>query len=270
VPDVEDSPCSPRDRRNLVTVVLVAVLMLVGCKQQLVDAPNLYVYGDLDPFAEVPPEFQTNTVDLLYATDRRPEGSVPDDPQYGYERSMSLAFGSCVVELGEDVPWETLKVKRIILAAADISAEVLSQKFIAEELDDGFESITYYASKSDFAIGTAEWLFADKERVGTLRPDQISERERQRLSQQSNIAVVSSKVKHDFIGHGYFLSSQGGGHRVPAVRQGRRRRRLRRGEEHLGDDGLPRQVEGRLRAREDGVARGGAGHAGHGAADGGR
>ena len=45
---------------------------------------------------------------MLYATDRQP---LPRDDgilAYGYGRSFSLAVGSCVVEIGQDVAWDTL------------------------------------------------------------------------------------------------------------------------------------------------------------------
>ncbi|MGH8065500.1 MAG: hypothetical protein ACRERE_09710 [Candidatus Entotheonellia bacterium] len=70
--------------------------------------PNVYVHAQSNPFADVAPPLRTNTVDVLYATDRQP---VPRDDStlaYGYGRSPSLAFGSCVVEIGQDVSWDTL------------------------------------------------------------------------------------------------------------------------------------------------------------------
>lgn len=48
------------------------------------------------------------TVDVLYATDRRVEPQEDGTLASGYERSASLAFGSCLVEIGENLAWETL------------------------------------------------------------------------------------------------------------------------------------------------------------------
>jgi esterase/lipase superfamily enzyme len=70
--------------------------------------PNVYVQGQLNPFADVAPSLRTTTVAVLYATDRKP---VPQDDgtlAYGYGRSFSLAVGSCEVEMGQDVGWDTL------------------------------------------------------------------------------------------------------------------------------------------------------------------
>jgi esterase/lipase superfamily enzyme len=70
--------------------------------------PNIYLQAPANPFAEVAPPLRTNTVDVLYATDRRATRQDDGTLAYGSERSAALAFGSCLVEIGEHVPWETL------------------------------------------------------------------------------------------------------------------------------------------------------------------
>jgi esterase/lipase superfamily enzyme len=70
--------------------------------------PNVYVQAPSTPFADVAPPLRTNTVDVLYATDRQ---LIPQDDgtlAYGSGRSFSLAVGSSVVEIGQDVAWDTL------------------------------------------------------------------------------------------------------------------------------------------------------------------
>ena len=88
--------------------MLLAVGLLAGCPgPHLMPTPNVYVQTQA-PFADVAPPLRTNTVDVLYATDRQP---VPRDDgtlAYGYGRSFSMAVGSCVVEIGQDVAWDTL------------------------------------------------------------------------------------------------------------------------------------------------------------------
>ena len=90
-------------------LLLLAVGLLAGCPgPHLMPTPNVYVQTQSHPFADVAPSLRTNTVDVLYATDRKP---VPRDDgtlAYGYGRSFSLAVGSCVVEIGQDVAWDTL------------------------------------------------------------------------------------------------------------------------------------------------------------------
>jgi esterase/lipase superfamily enzyme len=70
--------------------------------------PNIYAYGYRDPFPDVPPEFQNNKVDVLYLTDRKPEGGTAEHPTYGYERSRSMSFGVAEVRFGKDISWDQL------------------------------------------------------------------------------------------------------------------------------------------------------------------
>ena len=94
----------PFARRSL--GFLTILVILVGCQRELIPTPNLYLDPELAPFAKVPPELATNTVDLLYVTDRlrRDVANV----SYGYNRSRSMAFGSLVVQLGNDLSWDDL------------------------------------------------------------------------------------------------------------------------------------------------------------------
>lgn len=89
--------------------LLLVVGLLVGCPgPHLMPTPNMYVQAQAYPFADIAPSLRTNTVDVLYATDRQP---VPQDDGtlvYGSGRSFSLAVGSCVVEMGQNVAWDTL------------------------------------------------------------------------------------------------------------------------------------------------------------------
>ena len=68
-------------------------------------APNIYTGASSYPEAEVPAALKTNKVDLLYVTDRR--AAVDDSGAliYGSDRSDSVAFGSVVVELGDEIGW---------------------------------------------------------------------------------------------------------------------------------------------------------------------
>ncbi len=90
------SPTMPFARRYALTgTALALVVMLTGCQRELIPTPNLYLDPELAPFAAVPPQLATNTVDLLYVTDRLPrEGGDEDSVSYGYGRSFSTAFGS--------------------------------------------------------------------------------------------------------------------------------------------------------------------------------
>ena len=96
-------------RTGALGLLLLAVGLLAGCPgPHLMPTPNVYVQTQAHPFADVAPPLRTNTVDVLYATDRQP---VPRDDgtlAYGSGRSFALAVGSCVVAIGQDVAWDTL------------------------------------------------------------------------------------------------------------------------------------------------------------------
>jgi esterase/lipase superfamily enzyme len=374
------------------TLLLVVLCLLAGCKQrELIETPNLYLEPDLYPFADVPSPLQTNTVDILYATDRKREGDEDDPVQYGYRRSYSVACGSLVVEIGQDVTWDELveasrtkkrkvslplkivsieergrfpdtpppivfegdvahetpeylaaekkaqdalheglrrrlaltprkeafvfvhgynntlevaafrmadlwhflghegvpivyswpaggpglirgytydresseftiyhlkeflqalaacpeletihviahsrgcdvvatalrelimvarasggdpqamlKLGHVVLAAPDVDADVAQQRFGSERLYEGWELLTIYVTRKDRALGTAEWLFSSPRRIGKLRPEQFTEKERERSARIGNIDVVDARVRTDYLGHGYFLSN---------------------------------------------------------------
>ena len=93
--------------RSLLPAVLV-LAALGGCQTTLMPTPNLYVYSDQNPWAELPPELQTTTVDLLYVTDREPIERKDGSLRYGYGRSWSVAYGSVKVEIGKNATWEEL------------------------------------------------------------------------------------------------------------------------------------------------------------------
>ena len=96
----------PRARTLLVAAVLL--LAAAGCQRQLMATPNLYARATDNPFVNVPPAYQTNLVEVVYATDRVRVDHNPDEPRYGCGRSKSLAAGSCTVALGRDVSWAAL------------------------------------------------------------------------------------------------------------------------------------------------------------------
>ena len=90
-------------------LMLLAVCLLAGCQgPHLMPTPNIYVQAKSNPFADVAPPLRTNTVDVLYATDRQPTPRDDGTLAYGYGRSLSLAVGSSVVEIGQNISWDTL------------------------------------------------------------------------------------------------------------------------------------------------------------------
>ncbi len=94
--------------------LLLLVLLLPGCQNTLMPTPNIYVGGRYDMYPDgLPPELETTTIDLLYVTDRAPERKADGSLSYGWKRSRSMAFGSCMVELGRGLDWETLRAKSV-------------------------------------------------------------------------------------------------------------------------------------------------------------
>ena len=97
-------------------LALFCLMTLASCSPHpppvpdLMPTPTLCVRSTGDPFADVPPALRSSTVDLVYVTDRAMEGPSVQDPQYGYRRSKSLAFGMTCVSIGKDLPWDDLVV----------------------------------------------------------------------------------------------------------------------------------------------------------------
>ncbi len=93
----------------LLVLVVLAGLVVSGCGgRQLMPTPNIYIDSKLANFEQVPEEFQSNIVDVLYVTDRKPIEDSGGTVEYSRFRSQSLAFGSCEVEIGNDVSWQGL------------------------------------------------------------------------------------------------------------------------------------------------------------------
>jgi esterase/lipase superfamily enzyme len=90
------------------TAALILALAATGCQTKLMPTPNIYSEGTHELYRDLDPALCTSTVDLLYVTDRAPVEKKGVLKGYGHRRSRSAAFGSVVVEIGRDVPWETL------------------------------------------------------------------------------------------------------------------------------------------------------------------
>ncbi|HEU5179299.1 MAG TPA: alpha/beta hydrolase [Candidatus Polarisedimenticolia bacterium] len=108
-----------RMRRSVKWLTLIAGMLVFGGglvfwlvsggTPELVPTPNLYADSETNPFTDVPVEFRNNQVDVLYVTDRRRiEGSAEDMVAYDFGRSPSMAFGSAVIQYGENVTWDEL------------------------------------------------------------------------------------------------------------------------------------------------------------------
>lgn len=88
---------------------LLAISFVMGCATpSLMPTPNLYRHTSDNPFTDVPPAFRTNTVDILYLTDRAPDDTLARNIRYGSKRSQSLSFGMTTVRMGREESWDEL------------------------------------------------------------------------------------------------------------------------------------------------------------------
>lgn len=98
-------------RHLCIGMFISVILVLTGCSgpRVLMPTPNVYVgEEDHEIHTGLPDELKSTEVPLLYVTDRVPEKDENGNLKYGYLRSPSQAFGSTVVDLGEDISWEQL------------------------------------------------------------------------------------------------------------------------------------------------------------------
>lgn len=70
--------------------------------------PILYALGKQAPYTSLAPELESNTLEVLYVTDRQPGDTTDGRFTYTSERSPSLAFGHGVVVIGDDTTWQQL------------------------------------------------------------------------------------------------------------------------------------------------------------------
>src|SRR5512134_1400690 len=97
---------SPRARSTIVIATIAFVL--TGCATTLMPTPVLYTGENARPlFTELSIEDRRPSLDLLYITDRAPAEQADGLP-YTAARSRSMAFGSTMVEFGDDISWDAL------------------------------------------------------------------------------------------------------------------------------------------------------------------
>jgi esterase/lipase superfamily enzyme len=95
----------------------------------------------------------------------------------------------------------------VILAAADMDFEVITQRLIAERMQDMCDELTIYLNERDKALGIADWLFGSLARLGDIRESQLDEARRISVNENPDLTVIDVRVKSGFVGHGYFISN---------------------------------------------------------------
>lgn len=179
--------------------LLLAMLMGAGCQQgvQLMPTPTLYTRGDVDPLADVPPALQNNRVEVLYLTDRKPQGTLPESPEYGHQRSRSVAWGTSTVQIGQDVSWDQLvAASRTSKRAVKLPLRVVSTKEIVR-FPETPEVLTHLKSPQAPAQGGSAATTLQSELDASLH------RAHQELS--ARLAQTPDKEVYIFV-HGYHNS----------------------------------------------------------------
>jgi esterase/lipase superfamily enzyme len=117
-------------------------------------------------------------------------------------RELHLGF----VAQGKSTRTE-LKLENLVLAAPDIDEEVFAQRFVSEGMLQSAGRITVYVSNYDRAIEAADWLFASRQRIGTLGIQDISPKVRAALARLPNVQLIECKLASTWaLNHGYLFT----------------------------------------------------------------
>ncbi len=99
---------------------------------------------------------------------------------------------------------DELKLENLMLAAPDLDGEVTSQRIVAERLYNAAQRFTIYVSPTDDAIGTADWLFSSKRRLGLMRYDDMAPETKATLASIKEINLINVTLRTSGHGHSYF------------------------------------------------------------------
>jgi esterase/lipase superfamily enzyme len=98
----------PSNRFAPIAIVAAAALFVASCSRTEPLPTSVYEGHDGIDYEQLPPALQSTLVDLMYVTDRTPESDEEGNLRYGFGRSQSLAYGSVIVKLDEDMTWDEL------------------------------------------------------------------------------------------------------------------------------------------------------------------
>jgi len=90
---------------------IILLLALAGCATELrvmMATPTLYLTPERDVYADLAAPLKQTEVRLSYITDRKPETDENGKLRYGSGRSLSVGFGTAVVDLGTEISWAEL------------------------------------------------------------------------------------------------------------------------------------------------------------------
>jgi len=102
-------------------------------------------------------------------------------------------------------PRKVLKIENLVLAAADMDAEVEMQRVAGEAMGPAFGRVTIYTNAEDRALAAAKSLFSSRQRLGTLIPSELTERQREFVRRSTNLDVIVYQGSGGgFFKHGYY------------------------------------------------------------------
>ena len=97
-------------------IVICIIALLISCSSnkpyriQLMNMPDVYDEEGLTPFSDSSKISKDNTIEILYATDRKPARDKDKEDFYQNERGEYIRLGKAVIQLGEgDITWDELK-----------------------------------------------------------------------------------------------------------------------------------------------------------------
>jgi len=99
------------------------------------------------------------------------------------------------------------KLGTVIIAAADIDLDVFQQRVGAERMAMALDTIVFYLSQDDRAIGLSRWLFASLNRIGKLSISDLAPAARENLNRTDHIQVIDVDVHTGYLGHSYFITN---------------------------------------------------------------
>ncbi len=118
-------------------------------------------------------------------------------------------------------PRHTLKMKNLILIAADLDFEVVGQRFVSEGLWTAFERVTAYATSDDSTLSKARTLFASSSRLGQLTPEDLPDAFRSERWDKRNVDIIFYEGEfhgRDVSSHSYYLTPAVGADLVMLIR----------------------------------------------------
>lgn len=97
-----------RTYRILLIATIVLTVSACANPRYLMPTPDIYAGNKSAGFETLSQPLRTNSIDLLYVTDRKPEINEENVFGYGHLRSLSMAFGSVMVIPGPAMNWNQL------------------------------------------------------------------------------------------------------------------------------------------------------------------